>query len=95
MIKKTIIIFQLLVLQIITVVGQEKFTLSGSIIDKTSGEDLIGATVIEEATSKGTITNVYGFFSFTIPEGKHTIKFSYVGYESIVLNVDLLDIMER
>lgn len=61
--------------------AQEQFTVSGSVTDSNTGEDLIGVTVVEEGTTNGTITNVYGFYSLTLPKGTRNIIFSYVGFE--------------
>jgi len=73
--------------------GQEKFTISGTLEDATNGESLIGASISVEELGTGTTTNVYGFYSLTIPEGNYTLSFSYLGYESIkkeiVLNQNL------
>ncbi len=63
--------------------AQDKFTFSGSIRDKSSGEELIGATIqILELPGVGARSNEYGFYSITIPEGTYSIKSSYVGYQS-------------
>ena len=75
-------------------VAQGKFTLSGKISDSATGEDLIGASVFIEGTGTGTVTNNYGFYSLTLPAGKHLISIRYVGYsvkvQEITLNKDLL-----
>ncbi len=88
--NKPLVIILLFVLKMPLLFAQQNYTISGSVTDKSTGEDLIGVTLLETATSKGTITNVYGFYSFTLPEGKHTLRFSYIGYESetyeIILN---------
>lgn len=60
--------------------GQNSSTISGYVTDKTSGEPLIGATILDEVTSKGTTTNVYGFFSITLSGDSAALRFSYVGY---------------
>ncbi len=62
--------------------AQDKYTLSGHVKDKSSGEELIGATIYIEELKSGGVTNVYGFYSITIPEGNYNIKYSYIGYES-------------
>ena len=68
-------------------------TVSGYITDRTSGETLIGAGVlVEENTRKtptGAVTNAYGYYTLTIPRGKVALQFSYVGYESVGLELDL------
>lgn len=72
----------------IVVNAQEKHTLSGTITDAASGEELIGATVYVEELEVGTATNVYGFYSITIPSGIYTIRMSYIGYNSNIQKVD-------
>ena len=69
-------------------------TVSGYITDVSSGETLIGAGVLVEGTGKkvqtGAVTNAYGYYTLTIPKGKTSLQYSYVGYESVVLDVDLI-----
>jgi len=62
--------------------GQQTYTLNGKISDAETGEDLVGATVLEVKSGKGTNTNSYGFYSLSLPEGPYSIKVSYIGYES-------------
>ncbi|HAA16997.1 MAG TPA: hypothetical protein DCE41_36910 [Cytophagales bacterium] len=70
--------------------AQEKVTLSGTIKDGSTGEDLIGAAVvIPSMPGTGAITNVYGFYSLTLPAGQYTVRYQYVGYEAQELEVDL------
>ncbi len=60
-----------------------KYTLSGFLKDKATGEVLIGATVILKGKTTGTTTNPYGFYSLTLPVGAYSILYSYIGYKSI------------
>ncbi len=69
--------------------AQSRYTISGTIKDASNGEELIGATVKVQGTSIGAATNVYGFYSLTLDKGKYKIVFSYVGYDSKVIEVDL------
>ncbi|MDX2000795.1 MAG: TonB-dependent receptor [Chitinophagales bacterium] len=70
--------------------AQTRYTLSGSITDKVSGEQLIGAIVrIAENKSIGTTTNEYGFYSLTLPEGNYTVLISSLGYAEQTLSVQL------
>lgn len=57
----------------------QNYTISGYISDASSGETLISATVFEKNSYKGTVSNVYGFYSLTLPKGDVDINFSYVG----------------
>jgi outer membrane cobalamin receptor len=75
-----LILFQVILFQ--SVNAQKKFTISGAISDSTSGEKLIGATFYEKENLKGTTSNLYGFYSLTLPEGEYEIICSYMGYQS-------------
>lgn len=68
----------------------QNVTLSGYIKDAANGEELINASIVNEK-SQGTVTNVYGFYSLTLPEGKYTFTVSYIGYESIVKTLTLTE----
>jgi hypothetical protein len=68
----------------------QKSTLSGSIRDKNSGEELIGASIqVVELKGTGAVANEYGFYSLTLKNGVYNIKFSYVGYQDLVQKIDL------
>lgn len=59
----------------------KKVKITGQVTDKT-GEPVIGASVIEKGNpANGTITNVDGKYSLSVPEGA-TLTVSYVGYAS-------------
>lgn len=69
--------------------AQEKFTISGYIKDARNGEALIGATIAKKGTQIGASANEYGFYSLTLPEGKHDLVISIIGYQSLTFTVDL------
>ena len=48
----------------------QKHTVSGTVTDNATGETLIGATVMDARTGKGTVTNAYGRYSLTLPVKK-------------------------
>lgn len=68
---------------------QNNYTISGHIRDKNDGETLIGATILIDQLSRGSISNAYGFYSITIPTGSYVIRYSYVGYDDIIKEVVL------
>ena len=43
--------------------GQNQFTISGYVQDNASGENLIGVSIYEKESFKGTASNQYGFYS--------------------------------
>ena len=73
----------------ITAVAQDKYTLSGYVKDASNGETLIGATVLVKELSTGNVTNFYGFYSITLPEGSYTVGYTYVGYDRTEKTISL------
>lgn len=63
--------------------AQNNFTISGTISDAASNETLIGVNVLIPELSKGTVTNEYGFYSITLPEGSYELIISFLGFETI------------
>ena len=57
-----------------------RYTFSGHVCQD-NGESLMNVTVFDKVTQSGTLSNEHGFFSLTLPEGKHVIRFSYIGYQ--------------
>lgn len=67
----------------------QKYTISGYVRDAANGEALINATVYQSGTLVGTISNEYGFYSITLPEGKVKLIVSYVGYKPFTEEIEL------
>ncbi|MBX3254018.1 MAG: TonB-dependent receptor [Chitinophagaceae bacterium] len=71
--------------------AQEKFTISGTVKSKRTGETIIGASV--RSGNAGTTSNEYGFFSLTLPKGNYLLEAGAVGMalhtQSIVLDKNL------
>lgn len=66
-----------------------KYTLSGYITEKGSKENLLGVSIYVPKLKLGTVSNDYGFYSLTLPEGKHEIYISYLGYGTQVKEIEL------
>ena len=73
---------------IYNVQAQKKHTISGYVSDAL-GEELIGANVIIAGEARGTITNAYGFYSLTLPEGHYQLEYSFLGYKTQLKDIDL------
>lgn len=69
--------------------AQSKFTISGTVREAATGESAIGALVSCAQLQKGTTSNVYGFYSLTLPQGKYTIEFRAIGFATQAFEVDL------
>lgn len=67
----------------------QEYSISGYIKDASNGETLIGATVLVKGSSQGVVTNVYGFYSLSLPANTYDIEVRYIGYNTISNQVDL------
>jgi hypothetical protein len=75
--------------------SQENYTISGYMRDGSTGEELLYATVVVKETGGGATTNLYGFYSITLPEGKYTIQYSYIGMQAQEMVIDLKADMKK
>ena len=64
-------------------------TVSGTITDQTSGETLIGATILDTRSGKGTTTNVNGRYTLTLKGSEAVLRITFVGYEPIYDTISL------
>ncbi|WP_223152076.1 TonB-dependent receptor [Chitinophaga qingshengii] len=60
------------------------YTISGFIKEENSKEVIIGASVYDPVTRRGTISNSYGFYSLQVPDSCTSIIFSHIGYETLL-----------
>lgn len=64
--------------------SQKTVTISGYIDESETGEKLLGGTIYDLNSGKGTITNDYGFYSLTLPIDSVRIRISYIGFTTQV-----------
>lgn len=91
--KRNTFVTVLILLLCVSLQAQKKFTISGVVADEKNKETLIGVSLFVQETKTGLVTNEYGFYSITLPEGDYTLQINYMGYqtvtEKIKLNQDL------
>ncbi|MEA4937038.1 MAG: SusC/RagA family TonB-linked outer membrane protein [Paludibacter sp.] len=58
-------------------------SISGKVISAENGEEIVGATVMVKGTTTGTITNVDGNFTISLPGTNKTLVVSYVGMKTV------------
>lgn len=81
--KKTLLI-------IVIIVGAfnafaQKGKVRGTVYEEGTGESLVGVTVLVKGTLNGTTTDLDGKFTLEVAEGTHAIQFSYISFQSMVL----------
>ena len=75
-----------------------EWSIKGKVVAE-SGESLPGVTVLLKGTTNGTITDLDGNFSLSVPESPGTLVFSFIGFTSVekefsgpaTLNVTLVE----
>jgi len=75
-----------MLLSLFSVAMYAQNSVSGTVTDS-SGEALIGVSIIVEGTTTGTITDIDGSYTITVPEGG-MLEYSYVGYTTSVMSVE-------
>jgi hypothetical protein len=69
-----------------------KATVAGHVRELKSGEPVIGATIYTEAPAVGTSTDQFGYYSLTLPVGRHDIKIRGIGIKNtkrqVILRAD-------
>jgi hypothetical protein len=70
--------------------AQERSSISGIVSDSVSGDPLPGVNIILSGTERGTSTDTDGYFEFRdIPPGKVQFRFSYIGYKTLEISIDV------
>ncbi|WP_300507649.1 TonB-dependent receptor [uncultured Duncaniella sp.] len=72
----------------VVIFPRRDFTVSGYVVQE-DGETVINATVQDLRSGAGTMTNEHGFYSLTLPEGQHSLRYSFIGYTEKVADVKL------
>lgn len=57
------------------------YTISGYVTDARSQETLLGASIYDALTMKGTVSNNYGYYTLRLPEGPVDFRASFVGFD--------------
>ena len=66
--------------------AQQQRVIKGKVKDS-QGEPLIGVNVLVVGTTKGTMTDIDGNYSITVPSEDAVLQFSYTGFQKISLPI--------
>ena len=81
--------FSILLLTLLAVTGAVAQSLvRGKVIDDT-GLEVIGASILVKGTTQGTITDMDGMFSLSVPDKNAVLQVSYIGYQTLEVKVDI------
>ena len=63
-------------------------SVTGNIIDKQTGEALIGVNIITQ-NNQGAATDYLGNYKISLNSGEHMLTFKYIGYNQLSKNISL------
>ncbi|MCK5134969.1 MAG: TonB-dependent receptor [Bacteroidales bacterium] len=72
----------------------QEVTITGTVVEESTSEPLIGASIVVKGTTQGTISDLDGKYSITVNKGE-TLVFSSIGYvivEETVGDVTIIDV---
>ena len=87
--RRTLLFFLVVFCIFYRTYAQEKYTVSGYLKNNYSGETLFGATIYIKEIGGGVVTNEYGFYSITLPQGNYTLAYRYIGFVTKIVEVSL------
>jgi len=79
----------IMALMLISFASFSQTKVKGVLVDASTNDPLIGASVVVDGTTIGTATTLDGSFSISVPSGEQKLIFSYVGYieEEAILSI--------
>lgn len=89
MLKKLLLpLFLLSLTAFFSVATAQTGSLTGSVIDRATGETLVGATVFITDLERGAPTNIDGEYAIdNLPIGSYTVRVSFIGYRTMTETV--------
>ena len=70
----------------VTSVTAQKGIVRGTVIENSTGEPMIGVTVVVEGTTTGGVTDFDGKFQISLDPGTHTIKASFISFQTVTVS---------
>lgn len=67
----------------------KKYTISGYVKEEKSGELLPGVAIYVSSIQAGVVSNGYGFYSLSLPEGTYMVTYSYLGFTTLTKEIVL------
>lgn len=90
--RNRLIILFLLIFSSYYISAQNTGYINGLIIDSLNNEKVLFANVFinNDTIQYGVVSDINGFYSLELPEGRHQISVTYIGYEDKIVEVDII-----
>ncbi|MDN5349363.1 MAG: hypothetical protein PWQ54_759 [Bacteroidales bacterium] len=82
--KRILLIINLIIIVSLGIQAQNG-KIRGTIYEESTGETLVGVTILVVGTTTGTMSDLDGQFTLDLAPGTYSIQFSYISYQTIVL----------
>ncbi|HMP29449.1 MAG TPA: carboxypeptidase-like regulatory domain-containing protein, partial [Saprospiraceae bacterium] len=76
-----------LILQSTLLLAQNNISITGVIKAANESEGLPGVSIVVKGTSSGTITDIDGNYSISVPSSETILVYSYIGYKTVEIAV--------
>ncbi|NBC84371.1 MAG: SusC/RagA family TonB-linked outer membrane protein [Bacteroidetes bacterium] len=86
--RQNLRILILAILSLFCFTAQSQVNVTGSVVDATKNEPLPGATVMVKGATTGTVTDLNGQFSISVPSPNDTLQVSFVGYNNELIGLN-------
>jgi len=85
--KKIIVLVGLVLIAMSFGIPEQEILIHGIVTSDSSGEALIGVSILEKGTSKGTTTDLDGKYSLEVSSEKSVLVFNFIGFVSQEIEV--------
>ena len=86
--KKVVFLFSCFFLLGLMSVYAQTRTITGKVVSSDDNTPIPGASVIVKGTTLGTVTNIDGDYTLSVPQTSNALMFSFVGYRTIELSIE-------
>jgi len=81
--RKKFITLTIMMLSFFVYSTAQNGTIRGSVFEESSGEELIGVSVVLDGTTIGAVTDLDGQFSISVAPGTYTVNVSFISYKTL------------
>lgn len=82
------VLLVILFLAAFQLLSAQTLNVKGTVIDSETGETLPGVNVLDVTSKKVTVTDANGVYTLNGVSGSGQLKFSFIGYDNLTINVD-------
>lgn len=86
--RKIALLLTIVMIVLSQAVSAQTRTITGTVISADDGSTLPGVSIVVKGTSIGAVSDIDGEFSINIPSDENTLVFSFIGMQTIEVNIE-------